>query len=184
MDASRPPIESSPIEVAAVSLRAMQAYAPAPQREDYAAAVRRAAAWIASAQVSSNEDRVFQLLGLTWAGTKPGELRKMAAALVATERPDGGWAQLPTLASDAYATGQALFALKAAGVISPHDPVFERGAKFLLKTQMSDGSWFVRSRTVALQPFFDSGFPYGTDQYISAAATNWAVIALACTMER
>ena len=182
VDASRPPIESSPIEVAAVSLRAMRAYAPGPQREDYAAAVRRAAAWIASAEVSSNEDRVFQLLGLSWAGGKPDELRKRAEKLAADQRPDGGWAQLPTLASDAYATGQALFALKTAGVLSPGHPVFRRGADFLLKTQMSDGSWYVRSRTVALQPYFESGFPYGADQYISAAATNWAVIALASTI--
>jgi ankyrin repeat protein len=180
IDASRPPIESSSIEVAAVSLRALQVYAPAPQREVYQESVRRAAGWLRSAQASTNEDRVFQLLGLIWASEKPSELRKMATALIAEQRADGGWAQIPTLTSDAYATGQALFALKTAGAVSSSDPVFQRGVKFLLGTQMRDGSWYVRSRTVALQPYFDSGFPYGSDQYISAAATNWAAIGLAC----
>ncbi len=179
MDASRPPIESSSIEVTAISMRALQVYAPVPQREAYRESIRRAAAWLASAEPLSNEDRVFQLLGLAWAGEKGDRIRKMAAALAAEQRPDGGWAQLRSLASDAYATGQALFALKTAGAIAPGDPIFQRGVKFLLNTQMSDGSWYVRSRTVALQPYFDSGFPYGADQYISAAATNWAALALA-----
>ena len=182
LDASRPPIESSPMEVTAVSVRALQAYAPASQREAYRESVRRAAAWLASAEPAANEDRVFQILGLIWAGEKSDRIRKMAAALAGEQRRDGGWAQIPSLASDAYATGQALFALKSAATLAASSAVFQRGVKFLLNTQMSYGSWYVRSRTVALQPYFDSGFPYGTDQYISAAATNWAAIALACTM--
>jgi hypothetical protein len=36
------------------------------------------------------------------------------------------------------------------------------------------GSWFVRKRAHATQIYFESGFPYGQHQYISAAATNWA----------
>ena len=56
--------------------------------------------------------------------------------------------------------------------------VYTRGIDFLLKTQYSDGSWFVRSRAVPLQPHFDSGFPHGRDQFISAAATNWATQAM------
>ncbi len=182
LDGNRPPIESTRIEVTAVSLRALQVYALAPQRELYRQSVRRAAAWLALAKPSTNEDRVFQLLGLTWAGEKSNLVRKLSDALAAEQRPDGGWAQLSSLTSDAYATGQAIFALKTAGALAPGDPVFQRGVKFLLNTQMSDGSWYVQSRTVALQPFFDSGFPYENDQYISTAATNWAAMALACTM--
>jgi hypothetical protein len=37
----------------------------------------------------------------------------------------------------------------------------------------------VKSRTLALQPYFESDFPWGRDQFVSAAATNWAVMALA-----
>jgi hypothetical protein len=92
---------------------------------------------------------------------------------------DGGWAQLPTLASDAYATGQVLVALKTAGILSPNQTAYQRGVQFLLRTQAGDGSWYVRSRAIPFQPYFDSGFPYGPDQFISTAATNWAAMALA-----
>jgi len=83
------------------------------------------------------------------------------------------------LAGDAYATGQALTALAEAGVLKPTDPVYEKGVRFLLTTQLEDGSWYVRSRAVAIQPYFDGKFPHGKDQFISATATNWATIALA-----
>jgi ankyrin repeat protein len=180
--ATRPPIESSSIEVTALSLRSLQVYAPASQRTAYQPSILRAAAWLGSAEPVTNEDRVYQLLGLTWAEDKSDRKRKLGDILMTEQRPDGGWAQLRSLDSDAYATGQALVALRTAGILSPSDPEFQRGVKFLLETQMQDGSWFVRSRAVALQPYFDSGFPYGTDQYISAAATNWASMALAATL--
>ena len=90
LDANRPPIESSRIEVTAISLRALQVYAPEPQRDAYRQSVRRAAAWLALAKPSTNEDRVFQLLGLSWAGEKGDLVRKMSVALAAEERPDGG----------------------------------------------------------------------------------------------
>ena len=51
--------------------------------------------------------------------------------------------------------------------------------RFLLGTQLEDGSWYVRSRAIPVQPYFDSEFPHGQDQFISAAATNWAISALA-----
>jgi hypothetical protein len=50
--------------------------------------------------------------------------------------------------------------------------------QFLLKTQCEDGSWLVRTRALPLQPLFDIGFPHGNDGWISAAATNWAALAL------
>lgn len=83
------------------------------------------------------------------------------------------------LASDAYATGQARVALAESGAMPPADPAFKRGVDFLLNTQFEDGSWFVKSRAIPLQPHFESGFPYGPDQFISAAASNWVTMALA-----
>jgi len=58
------------------------------------------------------------------------------------------------------------------------DRVYQRGVRYLLDTQLEDGSWFAKSRSVPLQPYFDNGFPHKTDQWISAAATNWATMAL------
>ena len=47
---------------------------------------------------------------------------------------------------------------------------------------LEDGTWFVRSRGFAFQPYYDTGFPHGRDQFISSAATSWAAIALAYTL--
>jgi hypothetical protein len=173
---SRAPIESSNFTATALSIRGVEAYAPAPHAATYAQAVRRAAAWLRTAAPQTSEDHAFKVLGLVWAGLKT-PARESARELIALQRTDGGWGQLPTLQSDAYATGQALTALGASG-LSSSDPVYRRGVAFLLQTQREDGSWFVRSRAVPIQPYFDSGFPHGHDQFISAAATNWAVMAL------
>jgi hypothetical protein len=45
-------------------------------------------------------------------------------------------------------------------------------------------SWFVRSRTWPFQPYFDSRFPHGKDQWISAAGTAWSILALLNTLDR
>ena len=177
--AHRPPLESSDIEVTAASMRALQLYAPAAVKSEYEKAARRAAAWLATAPTRSNEDRVFKLLGLTWGRAAGGAIQKAGRALMAEQRPDGGWAQLPSMDSDAYATGQTLVALAESGAITPANPIYQRGVQFLLKTQCEDGSWLVRTRALPLQPLFDIGFPHGNDGWISAAATNWAAMALA-----
>jgi len=177
--AHRPPIESSDIEVTAASMRSLQLYAPKAGRAEYDRAIARAAAWLAVAPASSLEDRAFQLLGLGWAHADQAQIDKARQALVAEQRADGGWAQLPSLQSDAYATGQALVALVESGAARVTDPVYARGVRFLLNTQFGDGSWYVKSRAIPLQPHFESGFPFGRDQFISAAASNWATMALA-----
>jgi mono/diheme cytochrome c family protein len=90
---------------------------------------------------------------------------------------------LPGRESDAWATGQALVALHQAGGLAISDPTYQRGLEFLLRTQFDDGSWWVRSRTWPFQPHFDSQFPHGKDQWISAAGTAWATMALLLTIE-
>jgi hypothetical protein len=59
------------------------------------------------------------------------------------------------------------------------NPVYKRGVQFLMSTQLEDGSWFIKSRAMRIQPFFESGFPFERDQFVSAAGTNWATQALA-----
>ena len=177
--AHRPPIESSDIAVTAVALRALKAYAPASLKAEYQGAIQRGAAWLASARPNTTEDHIFLILGLGWAGEHREAIRKAATALIARQRADGGWNQIPTLESDAYATGQALTALVTTDALKPTDPVYEKGVRFLLGSQLADGSWYVRTRAIPVQPYFDSEFPYGQDQFISAAATNWATMALA-----
>jgi hypothetical protein len=169
----RPPLEYSTFTATALSLRALQVYGKDPEPR-----VQRARQWLAAAKPHSNEDRTWQLLGLSWANAGAEAMRAPAQALLAEQRPDGGWAQLPAIESDAYATGQAMVALMTAGRLSPSDAAWQRGAAYLLRTQMDDGSWLVRTRSFPFQPYKESGFPHGRHQWISAAGTSWAVWAL------
>ena len=177
--ASRPPIESSDVQVTALSMRALQAYAPRTRKAEFDRSIANAAVWLRSATVRTTEERAFQLLGMSWSSTPRSQMEPAARGLLAQQRQDGGWAQLPTMTSDAYATGQALYALVQSGTVSPTAPEFRRGVEFLLKTQLADGSWYVPTRAIAIQPLFDAEFPHGRDAFISAAATNWATMALA-----
>ena len=156
-----------------------QVYGPRARRNEYETAIERAKEWLKQAPAATTQDRAFQILGLGWAGEDREILRRKAASdLLSQQRTDGGWGELPSLASDAYATGQALVALKEAGTLAVTDPAYQRGIEFLLSTQLEDGSWYLKSRSIPFQPYFESGFPHGPDQWISAAATNWAAMAL------
>jgi Planctomycete cytochrome C/Ankyrin repeats (many copies)/Prenyltransferase and squalene oxidase repeat len=175
----RPPIESNDIEVTAVAMRAVQLYAPTTHRAESARAIARARDWLASAKGEVTEERAFRLLGLAWAEVETDMLKAAARELLALQRSDGGWSQEPSLESDSYATGEALTALRESGMASAGEPAVRRGVEYLLRTQLQDGSWYVKSRSVPIQAYFESGFPHGADQWISAAGTAWAVRALA-----
>jgi ankyrin repeat protein len=62
------------------------------------------------------------------------------------------------------------------------DPVYQRGLKFLLKTQHDDGTWHVATRLYKpaplSPPMFSSGFPHGKDQFVSLFGTTWAVTSI------
>jgi hypothetical protein len=120
----------------------------------------------------------MRLLGLVWSKADRKDIEQASTELLAQQRPEGGWAQLAGLESDAYATGQALVALHEAGTLTPSDQAFQQGVAYLLRTQLADGSWVVRTRSSPFQPLKDSGFPHGRDQWISAAGTSWAAMAL------
>jgi hypothetical protein len=170
---ARPPIESSQFSSTALSLRALQIYGSKADPR-----IKHAAQWLAATTPRTMEDRAMQLLGLAWADGDAAAMKKAAKALLAEQRQDGGWSQLPAIDTDAYATGQALVALMTAGQISTSDPAWQRAQSYLLRTQLEDGSWLVRTRSFPFQPYKESGFPHGKDQWISAAGTSWAVWAL------
>jgi len=173
----RPPSEASVFTATAVSLRGIQLYGN-PRSAADRAAIDAGAAWLRKSTPENTEDATFRLLGITWTGAPSSERRAAVDALLAAQKSDGGWAQLDYRASDAYATGQVLVALHEAG-ISAKSPAYQRGVRYLLDTQLADGSWLVRTRTLPTQIYFESGFPHGEHQFISAAGTNWAMQALA-----
>lgn len=180
---SRPPLGGGAIKWTALSIRSLQAYMPkglAKETEDH---LRRGRAFLLQAQPLDTQDEAFLLTGLHWSAAPKEDLGKTRARLLALQRQDGGWGQLPSMPSDAFATGEALYALHTTGTPAA-DPAYQRAVQYLLRTQLEDGSWYVRSRGLAFQPFRDTGFPHGRDQFISAAATAWAAIALTAAVPR
>jgi len=175
---ARPPIEDGDFTRTDLGIRGLKAFGP-PGRVDMAERVTRATAWLRDARPVTNEDRAFRLLGLAWGGSAPAVLQDAARDLASRQQADGGWAQTAALSSDAYATGMTIFALTESGARPKTDPAIQRGAAFLRSTQQADGSWYVRSRAPKFQPYFESGFPHGHDQWISAMATGWATAGLA-----
>jgi ankyrin repeat protein len=178
--ASRAPIQDGNLSRTAMAIRVLSTYGVPGRKAEWIERIGRAADWLAKQTPQSTEDRVMQLLGLKWAGAQASLREKRTLELLAIQQPDGGWAQTPYLTSDAYATGQALYTLHESGIPSS-DPAFRRGAGFLVSTQKEDGSWYVKSRALKIQPYFQSGFPYEHDQWISSAGTAWAVMALTLT---
>jgi hypothetical protein len=174
-------MEDGPVVGTAWAAKAVRDFAPPAMAGEAAGSLRRAREWLGAQTPRTLNDSVFQLLGLAWCGESGPALAPRLAALVALQRPDGGWAQLPTLASDAWATGTALYALAEAG-LRTDQVVYLRGVDYLLRTQAEDGSWWVASRAWPFQPHFNGRFPYGKDQWISAGATAWASIALLRTL--
>jgi ankyrin repeat protein len=179
---ARPPIEDGDFSRTALAVRALREYAPPGRGAEMRERAAKAVAWLRSSKPRTAEDRSFRLAGLKWGGADAPVIRQAARDLAASQRADGGWAQREEMASDAYATGLVLYALIESGSVAPADAAVHRGTAYLLSTQRADGSWFVRSRSPKFQPYFDGGFPYEHDQWISSMATGWATAALATSL--
>lgn len=174
----RPPLTYSRFSATTYAIRALQLYTSPGRRVEMERRITRARGWLVSARPVHTEELAMQLLGVYWSYAN-GILKKpQVQTLIRLQQLDGGWAQRAGFSSDAYATGEALYALHVAAGMPTSDSVFRAGVQYLLRTQHEDGSWFVRSRSVEFLPYFESGFPYGHDQWISAAGTNWAALAL------
>jgi hypothetical protein len=171
----RPPLEDGGFSHTAKRIRALSLYAIPARKSEFDERIARAAAWLQQAEPRTTEDRTMQILGIAWAGRKAPADR--VEQLVARQGSDGGWGQTDNLPADAYATGEALWALHESGMPAS-DSVYRRGVDYLLRTQQEDGTWHVTTRAFGFQPYFQSGFPYGHDQWISQAGTALATIAL------
>jgi hypothetical protein len=177
LDTRPPQADNSPVSFTAMAIRGLDVYAPQELRPEVDRAIARARGYLRAADTITTQDEAFKLLGLTWARVSKSEIAVEANRLLSLQRPDGGWGQVPPMAADAYATGEALYALRLSGT-SAESAACRKGTAYLLRTQLADGTWFVRSRAFGFQPYFETGFPHGTDQFISASATAWAAIAL------
>ncbi len=177
--ANRPPSEVSQFTANFLAIRALKTFGTAEQQERIRERLEEVRPWLQKTAARDTEDRVFRLWALQVAEASAEDVQLAVEELVRTQRKDGGWGQTGTMASDAYATGSVLTVLHQAGGLKTTDPVYQRGVRFLLQTQLLDGSWLVRSRSRPFQTYYESGFPHGKDQFISAAASGWAATALA-----
>jgi len=187
-NSNRPPSEANPLTTTYVALYGLQSFGSEAQRERIATRTEQVCEWLLKTPADDTEARVFRLLGLHAARARASDIAAASKELLSRQRTDGGWAQLDSgepataIESDAYATGSALVALHEAGGLPASDATYQKGLAYLLKTQRDDGSWHVVSRSKPFQPYYESGFPHGKDQFISCAASAWATWAmvLAC----
>jgi len=133
----------------------------------YREALNHALAWMIRATPVTTQDEVYQILTLTRFGSP--ERRRVVdrdvQQLEHEQNSDGGWQETrDSNGSNGYATGQVLYALKAAG-IAIDSPAFRRGVGYLISTQMETGAWpSIHSHSARPSEF---------------APTMWAVIGLA-----
>jgi len=102
------------------------------------------------------------VVGLVAVGVPTEDPAVVAAAnwLLAYQQPDGGWGESPASYEDPSLRGQgpvtasqtawALLGLMAAGRVE--DPAVARGIRYLIDTQLDDGTWYE-------QEFTGTGFP-------------------------
>jgi hypothetical protein len=178
----RPPTGASHFTATYLALRGLRAWGTAGQKERIAKRIAIVREWLLKATPKDTEDRVSHLRALREVGIQGKLVQEVMQDLLRRQRSDGGWGQLDEMDSDAYATATALLALHQAGGLPSSDKVYQRGVAWLLKSQRSDGTWLVHTRSMPIQKYFESGFPHGKHQFISMAATGWAVTALARTL--
>ena len=123
----------------------------------------------------------MRLMGLVWTDAPRARIDAAQKEIRARQDASGGWSQFARTEPDAYATGLSLYALHVAGVPATDD-AYRKGVAFLLGTQYQDGTWLVKTHSFPVQRYFESGFPFGRHQWISAAGTSWASLAIAQTL--
>ena len=180
----RPPAEASRFTSSFLALRGARRYGTELQSERIRQRREAVRKWLdTDPPALETEDQVFRLR-LAHELQLPGAtLEAQVNKLLAARTPEGGWAQRPGLPSDAYATGTALTALHDAGSLAVSNQAWRQAVRFLMQTQRPDGSWHVVTRVEPIQEYFESGFPHGTNQFISAFATGWATLALLTSLE-
>ena len=178
---NRPPSEYSVISHTAIAAGGLSVYPLPGRKNEIAESLQRARQWLLAARA--------EVGGRTRDAADGSGVDRCAAAsrrgrdqeIRARQEAGGGWSQFARTDPDAYATGLSLYALHVAGV-SPTDEAYRKGVAFLLGTQYQDGPWLVRTHSFPVQRYFESGFPFGRHQWISAAGTSWAALAIAQTL--
>jgi hypothetical protein len=173
---TRPPIFGNSDE--SMTALATLAVLPAAATGDHSAeAVRdKGVQWLTHAKTDDDPQSIAMRLVLwTRLGRPAEEWQPLVRRIRERQNADGGWSQAKDMASDAWATGQALYALAHAG-LKPDEPAIARARAFLIKTQRDDGSWPMSSR-----PILPGGKGSTSLIPITGAGSAWGVLGLART---
>ena len=170
-----PPTWESRETMALLALLAWESYVPADAQEAAAARASRdkAEAWLSKTQSSDTTQAIsLRLLRDARRRISANQLQPAIDRLLKQQNTDGGWSQAKDLSSDAYATGQALYALSFADVKKDR-PEIQRAICFLTASQREDGSWPMISRG---HPGVE---PYTNPVPITYFGSAWATLGLA-----
>jgi hypothetical protein len=172
----RPPINESQTTDVAWTVMALQGQMGPDAPKSLREALAKAIAWLDASKTSElHQDLALKLILAARAGKPRKEQQSTIDAMLKLQRADGGWSQtVPEPKSDAFATGQTLYALSLAGLTTER-PEIKRGIDFLVATQKSDGSWPMISRSTP------NGEPGSAKLLtpINCAAASWATLGLA-----
>jgi squalene cyclase len=173
---TRPPIFGNSDE-SMTALATLALLPVAATGDESAKAVRdKGIQWLTATKTDDDPQSIAMRL-VIWErlGRSAEDCKPLIRRIKERQNADGGWSQAKDMASDAWATGQALYALAHAG-IKPDEPIIARAHAFLIKTQRSDGSWPMTSRPVK------AGSKGSTSLIpITGAGSAWAVLGLVRT---
>src|SRR5262245_28395993 len=167
------PIGSSPEVLTALALLALSAPDAPDMGQAGKAAREKGFKWLRAAN-ADDEPQAAALRLILWRrlGLPATEWEPLVKKLRGAQNADGGWGQTNGAGSDAYATGQALYALAEAGA-KTGDEAVRKAQAFLAKAQREDGSWVMVSRAV-----MRDGKPPKNLEPITHAGSAWAVMGL------
>jgi squalene-hopene/tetraprenyl-beta-curcumene cyclase len=167
------PIGSSPEALTTLALLALSAPNAPDMGKEAKAAREKGLKWLRAAH-ADDEPQATALRLILWRRlNRPAtDWEPLVQKLRRAQNSDGGWGQTKEAKSDAYATGQILYALAEAGV-KPSDDAVRKAQGFLAKTQRSNGGWPMVSRAI-----MRDGKPPKNLDPITHAGSAWAVMGL------
>jgi squalene-hopene/tetraprenyl-beta-curcumene cyclase len=167
------PIASSPDTLTTLALLALSHPNAPDMGVEGKTAQERGLKWLRAAK-SDDELQPAALRLILWRrlGLPATAWEPLTQKVRRAQNSDGGWSQINKAKSDAYATGQALYALAEAGV-KTHDEAVQKAQLFLAKTQRQDGGWAMASRAI-----LPSGKIATNLEPITHAGSAWAVMGL------
>jgi hypothetical protein len=111
-------------------------------------ALKRAAGFLSKVKPGETNESLIGALLVERKFGRPERSRELLKQLLSRQNPDGGWAWRQGGGSDAFATGQALYALTRSAPLADAAAV-RRACDYLIDSQTDDGSWSVPGRAIS-----------------------------------